>query len=559
MRQDHRRRRPWTFALLLALGACGGGGEDPGNAPAPPPAAGPPLVIASGPSPVAAACTGGSASGTYYADAEVEPWVAVDPTDSRRLLAAWQQDRWSNGAARALVSAVSSDGGATWQRTLQPFSRCGGAAPGSAGDLERSTDPWVDVAPDGTMHLMGLALSGTALVDGSVSAMLASRSSDGGRSWSAPVDLVRDGGTFFHDKNTLTADPLDARFVYAVWDRLDRAGRGPTLLARSIDGGQTWEPARVAYAPVTADGTGVSQTIGNRIVVLTGGPERGLLVNAFTQIDTSGNGQTRSRLGVLRSADRGVTWSPPVFVAEMLTVGTRDAATGTAVRDGGIIPSIAAGPDGTLWIAWQDARFNAGTHDAIAVSRSGDGGRRWSAPVSVNRVAAAPAFTPVLHVRADGLVGLLHYDLRDNTADRATLPASAWLLTTRDGSHWVESPVAGPFDLMLAPDAGGRFLGDYHGLAASSDGFIAVLGVAGTSPTNRSDIAAQRVVVAPGAMGAAGTNAYPARPASADRLATGQERRLQAAHHAAVVAAMERRLSGWQSRVGARPPGDGLR
>jgi hypothetical protein len=406
---------------------------------------------------------------------------------------------------------------------------------------------------------MGLALSGTALADGSASAMLASRSTDGGRSWSAPAELVRDGGAFFHDKNTLTADPLDSRFVYAIWDRLDRAGRGPTLLARSVDGGQTWGPARVVYTPVASDGAGVSQTIGNRIVVLTGGPERGLLVNVFTQIDTSRSGQASSRLGILRSADRGSTWSAPVFVADMQTVGTRDGVTGTRVRDGGIIPSIAAGPDGTLWVAWQDARFNAGTHDAIAVSRSSDGGLTWSAPVAVNRVPAAAAFTPVLHVRADGLVGLLHYDLRDNTDDRATLPASAWLLTSRDGINWAERPVAGPFDLMLAPNAGGQFLGDYHGLVGQGDGFLAVLGVAGTSVTNRSDIAAQQVAVPSAAATATGGAAHLARPSAAVLLAAGERRRLQATQHDAIVAAMERRLPGWQARVGARPPGDGLR
>lgn len=315
------------------------------------------------------------------------------------------------------------------------MSRCGGAAAGSSGDFERATDPWVDVGSDGVMHLMGLAFSGATFAANSKSAMLASRSIDGGRTWSAPQTLVLDGETLFNDKNTLTVDALDPRFVYAVWDRLDTTGNGPTLLARSTDAGLSWEPAREIYRPPAAPG-GTAQTIGNRIVVLTGGAQRGLLVNVFTQIDTSANtsaGTSRNTVRVQRSADRRLSWSAPVTVAEHRALGVRNPSTGTAIRDGGIIPNIAAGPDGRLWVPWQDSRFSGGLRDAIAVSRSSDGGATWSTPVHASHSGSAPAFTPTLHVREDGLVGLLYFDLRPDTADTGTLLAAAWLATSRDG------------------------------------------------------------------------------------------------------------------------------
>lgn len=241
-----------TLVLALLVAACGGGGDATPSAPLPDL----PARRVSAVTPVAAGCNGGSRSGTLYVDAEVEPIAAVDAGNGDRVIAAWQQDRWSNGGSRALVSAVSTDGGANWQRTLLPMSRCGGAVPGSAGDFERATDPWIDFGPDGTAHVMGLALSGASFQPGSASAMLTSRSTDGGATWSAPVALVSDGVSLFNDKNSLTADPTDARFVYAVWDRLDASGHGPALLARSIDGGLSWEPARTIYAPISA---GVSQ------------------------------------------------------------------------------------------------------------------------------------------------------------------------------------------------------------------------------------------------------------------------------------------------------------
>ena len=57
---------------------------------------------------------------TVYLNTSIEPWVAVDPTDSSRLLVAHQQDRWSNGGSRGLVGRVSDDGGGTWSDSIPP-------------------------------------------------------------------------------------------------------------------------------------------------------------------------------------------------------------------------------------------------------------------------------------------------------------------------------------------------------------------------------------------------------------------------------------------------------
>ncbi len=540
-----------ALVLTLLLAGCGGGGSDAGD-PGGPGAGGLPALPsrqASVATPVAAGCTGGSISGTNYANAEVEPFAAAHPLNPNQLLAAWQQDRWSNGGARALVTAVSSDGGATWQRSLIPMSRCGGAIAGSVGDYERATDPWVDFGPDGTAHLMGLAFSGGSFTPGAVSAMLASRSTDGGRSWSTPITLVRDGEAFFNDKNAITADTTDARFVYAVWDRLDRAGRGPALLARSTDAGLSWEPAREFYIPTSL---GISQTVGNRVVVIAAGPERGVLVNVFTQIDTV-SGTSVSRVGIVRSIDKGVTWQAPVFVADLRAVGARDAGSGKAIRDGSILPTIAAAPDGGLWVAWQDGRFSDGMVDAIALSRSTDGGRSWTAPLAINKVATTPAFTPTLHVRADGLVGVLHYDLRSNTADTTTLLADAWLLTSRDGLSWTETRVHGPFDMNAAPDAGGLFLGDYQGLVSAGNAFRPLLVMSRTDTNNRTDVFSPQVDVVAAAR-ADPLASHRARAIDAAPLGRARAQQFSAATHAAVVRAMEHRVPGWAARVRAASP-----
>ena len=42
------------------------------------------------------------------------------------------------------------------------------------------------------------------------------------------------------DENSVTADPYDANYACAVWDRLDfSAGGGPALISRTTDAGQT--------------------------------------------------------------------------------------------------------------------------------------------------------------------------------------------------------------------------------------------------------------------------------------------------------------------------------
>ncbi|MBC8118927.1 MAG: exo-alpha-sialidase, partial [Burkholderiaceae bacterium] len=290
------KRHSWIAAAALAalLPACGGGSDEPAAAapappvvPAPPAVALPPLigdtsVRISGNTPFVANCTGGSLGGIEYRNAEVEPHAAVNPLNAANIVAVWQQDRWSTGLSNGVVAATTLDGGATWTQTLAPFTRCAGGNAANGGNYERATDPWVTFAPNGVVFQMALATEGASLAPGSVSAMLVSRSTDSGRTWSNPATLIRDGSLFFNDKNTITADPTDANFVYAVWDRLAASGGGPTVFARTTDGGLTWEGARSIFDPGPT-----SQTLGNLIVVLP----NGMLINAFTRLDEAAGGQ----------------------------------------------------------------------------------------------------------------------------------------------------------------------------------------------------------------------------------------------------------------------------
>ena len=531
-------------ALAVLVSACGGGGDTPAT---PPPIVPLPATAVSIASPVAAGCTGGSTGGSFFANAEVEPFVAIDPRNSQHLVATWQQDRWTDGGARALVTAASFDGGHSWARVLHPMSRCGGGTAANGGDYARVSDPWVDIAPDGTVYVMGLGFTGNVGAAAS-NAMLASRSTDGGLNWSRPATLIADGAAFFNDKNSLTADPTAAGFVYAVWDRLvGAAGGGPTYMARSSDAGLSWQAARPIYDPGAA-----SQTIGNRVVVIGDGPDRGTLVNFFTQIDVVA-GAAQVHLAVIRSSDRGQTWSAPVRIADMQAVGARDPDTGVPIRDGAILGSIAAGPGGTLWATWQDSRFSGGQRDAIALARSADAGLTWSAPVAINRDPSVAAFTPSVTVRADGTVGVTHYDLRANGSATDTLLAGAWLLTSRDGATWTETKVWSPFDLAGAPRVdGGLFLGDYQGLVSSATAFLPLLALSSTDAANPTDIYLMTLNAL--ALAASAQRTHEARAALAAPPGALTAQALQQRVHENTVRGMERRLPGWSQRMGVAVP-----
>ncbi|MFG1710896.1 sialidase family protein [Nonomuraea sp. M3C6] len=441
---------------------------------------------------------GSAQTGRNFPGAEVEPWVAVNPANPANLIGGWQQDRWSDGGSNALLYGYTLDGGASWQLSdVQPaFSRCTGGTAANNGDYERATDPWVTIAPNGHAYAMSLSLD---IAQDANHAMLVSKSTDGGKTWGPVTVLKRDTeANVLNDKNSMTADPTDARYVYAIWDRLEfpqeqaspRAGeravgyRGPTWFARTTNGGATWEPARMIFDPGQID-----QTIGNQIVV-TGD---GNLVNGFNLIYNVKNAHKvrGMNVAVQRSTDKGATWSGVTIVDKLQSTGVSDPTTGFPVRTGDILPSIAASGQ-NVYMVWQDARTTGGARDQIAFARSTDGGRTWTTlSYAINTVHTTQAFTPAISVLPDGRIGVLHYDFRNDNGGTPLL-TSTWLLHSHDGgATWTETKVGADFDMSTAAVAGGYFTGDYMGLGAAPSGFHPFWGVAdGTTAVPASSILA---------------------------------------------------------------------
>jgi Repeat of unknown function (DUF5648) len=423
--------------------------------------------------------------GIAYRGAEVEPQIAIDPRDPSHLIGVWQQDRWSDGGARGLRTGYSFDAGLTWTIAQAAFTHCTGGNAANGGDYPRASDPWVSIGSDGIAYQIAIAFNGATFAPGSSSAVVASRSTDGGRTWSTSSALILDGSTMFNDKESITADPSLAATAYATWDRLEQNGHGVSYFSRTTNGGVTWEDPRAIYDPGNRN-----QTLNNQIVVVPAAGGNGTLLDFFTEFDVGQNNFITHHLALVRSTDHGETWSAPVNVSDLRAVGTFDPQDGTrALRDAANLGAFASGPGGTLVAVWQDARFSGGARDGIAFSRSTDGGSTWSAPVQINRVPATQALLPAVTIAADGTIGVLYYDMRNDTADAATLLLDVWLATSDDGTTWTERHVAGPFNFNYAPIAeGGLFVGDYQGLASANGEFAAFFVQTNGDLTNRTDV-----------------------------------------------------------------------
>jgi hypothetical protein len=546
-------RRPTISASLIAAvlaTACGGGGSGGGSNPGtPPPPTVPPVVTTptavrvSQPTPFSSGCLPLPVSATLYANAEVEPHLAIDAANPNHLVAAWQQDRLSDGGARGLATAASVDGGATWSAPRPtPFSQCAG------GDFARASDPWLGVSGT-TVVQIGIAFTGATLTAGARSAVLVSRSADGGFTWGPVVALANDDGSqYFNDKESLTIDPTDTRYVYAVWDRLEGSDNGPSIFARSTDNGVTWSAPGIIYNP----GGAGRQTIGNVVVVAPSG----VLFDFFTELGPAPNGAggTVGHLAGIRSQDKGLSWSAPGRIAELLSVGTRvPSVPQTAVRAGEVLGSFAADPrDGTLYAVWQDSRFSGGAHDSIAMSWSQDGGVTWSAPSRVNSDASVPAFTPVLSVLPDGMVGVTYYDFRQ-AGTSSFQPTDFWLAASRDRVTWRETRLAGNFDFRNAPDASGLFVGDYHGLTGYGSTFVTLYARTNNGDTaNRTDIFADRVS-APAASAATITTGGDARKMALETWTPAAQERV-GRHLSEIRDARRRQWDAWLEAAGGAGP-----
>jgi hypothetical protein len=473
-----------------------------------------------------ATCTVGAGTGQVYVNSEVEPYGAVNPSDPANIVAVFQQDRWDNGGAHGLAASVTTNGGTSWSVVPLPFSRCAANSPSDL-QYERASDPWVSFGPGTpnnpsgtTAYSVSISFNQSAGKNGNT--VGAAVSYDGGAMWShaqslhsdvitgVPLPVPDSNFQYFHDKESVTADPVRPGHAYAVWDVLI----GPnaniqsdlhsgsftdfTLLSITTDYGVTWSAARVINDSAHPT-TNKNQTLGNVIVV---DRRTGTLYDFFDQIYNTGSnaggrpiGAKGDNVAFQKSTDGGLSWTTPQIISPLLTVGVADPNNvdprtnnaPAALRTADSIPAPAIDSNGNLVVVWQDARFSG--HDEIVASMSRDGGATWSLPQRVSSPTGQPAFTGSIAITSTGTVGVTYYQLGDTSV--GSMPTSylikkfpeASILTGGIDTGVASASVAGPFNMLDAPFALGYFTGDYQALVTAPNGFVPVFvqGACGSS------------------------------------------------------------------------------
>jgi hypothetical protein len=365
---------------------------------------------------------------------EVEPDTV---TNGSTIVGTFQTGRIFGGGSADIGFVTSTNRGASWTHGFLP-----GITASMGGPYAAASDAAVAFDPRHNAWLISsLALSGPG-----GTAVLTSRSTDGGLTWSRPVTVT----TGDLDKNWITCDSTpSSRFFGSCYTEYDIPGAGDALrMQTSTDGGLTWGPPRP-----TADG---AHGIGGQPLVQPSGR---------VVVPYAGGAGMRS----FQSTDGGLTWSASVALA-----GARHHGERGSIRTPNL-PSATVDGAGTVYLAWADCRFRTGCRaNDIVISRSADG-VSWSAPVRVPIDAvtsAADHFIPGIgadrSAAGTGRLGLTYYFYPQTRCTAATCQLDVGFISSvNGGTTWsAATQVAGPMTLSWLPNTSqGRMFGDYIGTA----------------------------------------------------------------------------------------------
>jgi hypothetical protein len=375
------------------------------------------------------------------------------------IVAAYQVGRIFDGGACASGFSTSTDNGATWTSGLLP----GITKWAGGGANDRATD--TSVAYD-AKHSAWLISSLTLREAGGVhgNAVVTSRSTDGGATWSPPFTTATGGDL---DKNWIVCDNTPASPFYGnCYTQWDDHGAGNALrMSRSADGGQTWS------APATNN----SGVIGGQPVVR---PDGTVIVPTANANETA--------IGAFNSTNGGASWSAVTTIATI-----RHHTVAGSLREGPL-PSAEIDGGGTVYVAWTDCRFRRSckTNDLVLSHSLNATGTSWS---SVARVpidgtnSGIDHFIPGLAVNkatsgSGAQLGLTYYFY----PSRSTQLSVGFISSTNAGSSWSapQTLASGMPSTWVATTSQGRMVGDYISTSYGSDNLAHGVFATASAPTS---------------------------------------------------------------------------
>ncbi len=377
------------------------------------------------------------------------------------IVMAAQTGRFTDGGASDIAFATSTNNGATWS---------GGNLPGitkfAGGGFDRVSDAAVAYDPRHNVWMVSsLALSQAGGIHGA--AVLTSRSTDGGHTWSNPVTTATGGDL---DKNWIACDTTATSPFYGnCYSQWDDHGNGNRIkMSRSTDGGLTWGAALNTGSNATG--------IGGQPVVQPNGT---VVVPMASATETS--------IRAFRSTNGGASWTTPVTIA---SVGAHTVPGGLR---SGPLPSAEVDAAGRVYVVWQDSRFRGGARDDIVMSTSTDGAS-WSGVV---RLPIDPTSSTVDHFipgiavdratsggSAHLAVTYYYYPTSSCSASTCQLDVG-FVSSTNGGSSWsAATQLTGPLTLSwLAATTQGRMVGDYISTSFDATGLAHGVFATATAPS----------------------------------------------------------------------------
>jgi hypothetical protein len=377
-------------------------------------------------------------------DNEVD--IAINPTNPQNLIAAWND----YGEGNACGVGYSTNGGRTWRTSwLRGMTPAGGNPTFDYG----AGDPSVGFLNDGT-GVVSCAAWGASRSQ--PSAVFASRSTDGGRTWE-PVQQLTFGQSLGHlqDHNMLTIDRYHNRALvaYSVWNGYH--ARSYALI--SSDGGRTYQ------GPYEIASDYVANAVDRFDVSLAGAPD----------------GTVYATSGIWQHVNE---WNEQAVVVSQLRPGETSFTRSVKVRD--LVPapynlpgeswrtsmqaSLAVAADGTVNLLTGD--FVTGNLD-MYLARSSDHGLSFPSQVNLTSDATDQVMA-WMAIAPNGRIDTIFYDYNRSTG----LMDAVYGQLAADGTTMsrmiLQSGIDGDAQPPRGP-TGTPFMGDYIGVD-STNALVAV-------------------------------------------------------------------------------------
>jgi hypothetical protein len=311
------------------------------------------------------------------------------------------------------------------------------------GQLENESyfDPHLAYGPDGSVYIVTIRNNPRKANAGNIEL---ARSRDGGKTWDRPT-LLR-----FNDRPFLVTDGSGGKrdgLIHCF------AATTEPVVADSRDGGQSF----TAWKPLLKTGTPYGMGNGVRL-------SNGTLVVSYP-LRLKDRFPCPVALTVARSTDGGQSYREAPTVARFM------------FSDIGL-PGLAADPASPaykdrLYLVWPD---HTPTGKRVWLARSQDRGETWSKPVLLSEQSGEgeaakryDSFLPAVAVNKTGVVGVMWYDSRDLPAKRR-----AWNIRFRasldGGETWLPSVRVTDRESLFKEGVKSTWAGDTAGLVADADG-----------------------------------------------------------------------------------------